>query len=74
VAVVGPDHKVELRWVKVGERTGPLWVIDEGLKPGDRVIVEGLQKVRAGMTVTVKPFAEAPPAGKTPAPAEKQER
>jgi membrane fusion protein (multidrug efflux system) len=48
VAVVGPDNKVDLRWVSVGERTGSLWVIDEGLKPGERVIVEGVQKVRAG--------------------------
>jgi len=75
VAVVGPDNKVDLRWVKVGERTGSLWVIDEGLKPGERVIVEGIQKVRAGMPVAPKPFQEAPPAstGSTPT-AEKQPR
>jgi membrane fusion protein (multidrug efflux system) len=75
VAVVGPDNKVDLRWVKVGERTGSLWVIEEGLKPGERVIVEGIQKVKAGMPVTPKPFQEAPPAspGSTPA-AEKQPR
>ena len=57
VAVVGPDNKVDLRWVKVGERTGSLWVIDEGLKPGERVIVEGIQKVKAGIIVTPKPFS-----------------
>ena len=75
VAVVGPDNKVDLRWVKVGERTGSLWVIDEGLKPGERVIVEGIQKVKAGMIVTPKPFQEAPPAGTGPTPAaEKQPR
>jgi membrane fusion protein, multidrug efflux system len=75
VAVVGPDNKVDFRWVTVGERTGSLWVIDEGLKPGERVIVEGIQKVKAGMPVTPKPFQEAPPAGtgSTPA-AEKQPR
>jgi membrane fusion protein, multidrug efflux system len=75
LAVVGPDNKVDFRWVKVGERTGSLWVIDEGLKPGERVIVEGIQKVKAGMPVTPKPFQEAPPAGtgSTPA-AEKQPR
>jgi membrane fusion protein (multidrug efflux system) len=61
VAVVGANNKVDLRWVKVGERTGALWVIEEGLKPGERVIVEGIQKVKAGMTVTPKPFQEAPP-------------
>jgi membrane fusion protein (multidrug efflux system) len=66
VAVVGQDNKVDLRWVKVGERAGPLWVIDEGLKPKERVIVEGIQKVKAGMAVTPKPYQEAPasPAGK----------
>jgi membrane fusion protein (multidrug efflux system) len=59
VAVVGPDNKVDLRWVKVGEREGPLWVIDEGLKPEDRVIVEGIQKVKVGMTVIPKPYQES---------------
>jgi membrane fusion protein (multidrug efflux system) len=44
----------------VGERTGNLWVIAEGLQPGERVIVEGLQKVKPGMTVTTKPYQEAP--------------
>jgi membrane fusion protein (multidrug efflux system) len=60
IAVVGPEDKVDLRWVKVGERTGNLWVIAEGLKPGERVIVEGLQKVKPGMTVTTKPYQETP--------------
>jgi membrane fusion protein (multidrug efflux system) len=73
VAVVGPDNKVDLRWVMVGERTGPLWVIDEGLKFGERVIVEGLQKVKAGMPVTTKPYQEAP-AGSQTSPTGKQER
>ena len=75
VAVVGPNNKVDFRWVKVGERTGPLWVVEEGLKPGERVIVEGIQKVKAGMPVTPKPFQEAPPAGAGSTPtAEKQPR
>jgi membrane fusion protein (multidrug efflux system) len=73
VAVVGPDNKVDLRWVKVGERTGPLWVVDEGLKPGERVIVEGIQKVKAGMVVTPKPYEE-PPASAPASPTGKQER
>ena len=55
VAVVGPEDRVEVRWVKVGERTGSLWVIQEGVHPGERVIVEGLQKVRAGTRVTPVP-------------------
>jgi membrane fusion protein, multidrug efflux system len=58
--VVGSDHKVDLRWVKVGERSGQLWVITEGIQAGERVIVEGIQKVRAGMTVNPVPFQEAP--------------
>jgi membrane fusion protein (multidrug efflux system) len=56
VAVVTADNKVEIRPVKVGERTGNLWVITEGLKAGDRVVAEGLQKLKAGMTVTPKAF------------------
>ncbi len=55
VAVVGPDNKVSFRNAKVGPRVDGLWVIEEGLKPGEKVIVEGLQKVREGSTVTAKP-------------------
>lgn len=62
VAVVKPDDTVELRMVKAGERIGNLWVIDEGLKAGDRVVVEGVQKVRTGMKVTPQPAAAEPPA------------
>ena len=54
VAVVGTDNKVAMRTVKTGARVGNLWVIDEGLKPGERVVVEGLQKVRDGVTVNPK--------------------
>ena len=60
LAVVGPDNKIEIRSVKVGERAGSLWVIDKGLQPGESVVVEGLQKVKAGMTVIPKPFQETP--------------
>ena len=60
LAVVGPDNKIEIRTVKVAERTGNLWVIDQGLQPGERVVVEGVQKVKAGMTVNPKPFQETP--------------
>jgi membrane fusion protein (multidrug efflux system) len=55
VMVVGPDNKVSMRSVKVGPRVGDLWVIDEGLKPGEKVVVEGLQRLRDGMTVTAVP-------------------
>ncbi|HMJ20586.1 MAG TPA: efflux RND transporter periplasmic adaptor subunit [Terriglobales bacterium] len=51
VAVVGNDNKVMLRAVKVGERTGAMWIIDEGLKARERVVVEGVQKVRDSMPV-----------------------
>ncbi len=73
VAVVGADNKVDLRWVKVGERVGSLWVIEEGLKPGERVIVEGIQKAKAGMPVIPKPYQEAS-AGAPASPTGKQER
>jgi membrane fusion protein, multidrug efflux system len=55
VAVVMSDNKVEMRPVKVGPRLGGLWVIDDGLHPGDRVVVEGLLKVRNGSIVTPSP-------------------
>jgi membrane fusion protein (multidrug efflux system) len=51
VAVVGSDSKVSLRAVKVGERAGAMWIVDEGLKAGERVVVEGVQKARDGMLV-----------------------
>ncbi|MBP1634489.1 MAG: bepF [Acidobacteria bacterium] len=66
LAVVGPDSKVSFRNVKVGPRVDSLWVIEEGLKPGERVVVEGLQRVREGAVVTPKPMtaaAAAPAAG-----------
>jgi RND family efflux transporter MFP subunit len=56
VAVVGTDNKVSIRTVKVGEVTGNLWIIEDGLKPGERVVVEGVQKVHAGTLVNPKPF------------------
>jgi membrane fusion protein (multidrug efflux system) len=55
VAVVGPDNKVDIRRVMPSERVGSLWVIAEGLKPGEKVIAEGIQKVRQGMTVAPTP-------------------
>jgi membrane fusion protein, multidrug efflux system len=69
VAVVGSDNKVQIRPVKVGERAGTDWIIEQGLKPGERVVAEGVQKVRGGMTVNPKPLtttAEAQPAPATP--------
>ena len=51
VMVVKPDATVEQRMVKAGERVGNLWVIESGLKPGEKVIVEGLQRVQPGVKV-----------------------
>ena len=51
VAVVGTDNRVTLRPVTPGMKTGSLWVIDEGLKPGERVVADGVMKVREGMEV-----------------------
>ena len=64
VAVVKADNTVDIRPVKPAETVGAEWVIDEGLKPGERVIVEGIQKVRPGVKVEVKPWEQAPAAGR----------
>jgi membrane fusion protein (multidrug efflux system) len=61
VDVVRPDDTVEVRPVKTAERVGSLWIIAENLAAGERVIVEGLQKVRPGAKVAPKPFAPAAP-------------
>lgn len=55
VVVIDAANKTSVRTVKVGPRVGDLWVIDEGLKPGERVVVEGLQRLRDGMTVNAVP-------------------
>jgi membrane fusion protein (multidrug efflux system) len=54
VAVVGDDNKANIRPVKVGQRFGGMWEITEGVKPGERVIVQGAQKVQEGTAVTAK--------------------
>lgn len=63
VAVVDSGNKIVIRNVKTSDRVGNDWIIDEGLKPGERVVAEGVQKVRAGMAVNPKPFT-AETAGK----------
>jgi len=61
VAVVDDHNKVSIRTVTVGDRSGSQWVIADGLKRGERVVAEGVQKVRSGMPVNPKPFvAETP--------------
>ena len=59
VVVVGPDNKASIRPVKTGERFGNLWVITEGVKPGEQVIAEGMQKAREGATVRPKQYVSA---------------
>jgi membrane fusion protein (multidrug efflux system) len=56
VVVVGSDNKASIRPVKTGERVGQLWVITDGVKPGEQVIAEGVQKAREGLTVRPKQF------------------
>jgi RND family efflux transporter MFP subunit len=57
VAVVDAQNKVSIRTVQVGDRVGTQWIVADGLKPGERVVAEGVQKVRPGMLVNPKPFA-----------------
>jgi membrane fusion protein (multidrug efflux system) len=58
VAVVGGDNKIEMRTVKVGERSGSMWVIEDGLKDGESVVVEGIQRIKAGAVVNPKPYTK----------------
>ena len=74
VAVVDADNTVHIRNVKMGERSGDLWVVKEGLVPGDRVVAEGIQKVGDGVKVMPKaapappePAPQQPPAAQQPA-------
>jgi RND family efflux transporter MFP subunit len=59
VAVVDGENKVHIQPVRVGDRTGNLWIIEDGLHSGDRVVVEGTQKVREGVSVTTTNFTPA---------------
>jgi len=59
VFTVEADNKVVARAVVMGERVGEMWIVQQGLKPGDRVVVEGLQKVRPGMVVNPQPYQPA---------------
>jgi RND family efflux transporter MFP subunit len=63
IAVVNPDGKAEIRAIKVGETYHGMIVVTEGLKAGEKVIVEGFQRVRQGTPVSAKPYTEAPKSG-----------
>ena len=56
VAAIGADNKVSIHPIKVGPKVDTMWIVDEGLKPGERVVAEGVQKVREGMEVRATPF------------------
>jgi RND family efflux transporter MFP subunit len=72
VAVVDQDNKVSIRPVKMGERIGAMWEVTEGLKPGNRVVVQGLQKAREGSTVAAKDWT--PPADALVSKADQQKK
>ena len=80
VAVVGADNTVEIRMVTPAERIGSLWLIDKGLKPGETIVVEGVQKVKTGVRVHATPLAPegaakpAAPAAPPAAPAKGEKR
>ncbi len=56
LAVVGAGNKIAVRTVQVGERVGSMWIINQGLSAGERVVAEGTQSIRDGMVVTPKPY------------------
>jgi membrane fusion protein (multidrug efflux system) len=66
IGVVGSDGKVDVRTVKAGEQVGELWIIEEGLRPGEKVIVEGFARVRPGMAVQATPAPSNPTASNAP--------
>ncbi|MDO9392280.1 MAG: HlyD family secretion protein, partial [bacterium] len=69
VMTVGAEDKVEPRPIKVVQTVGDSWLVSDGLKTGDRVILEGLQKARPGTPVKAVPFGSAPSAPAQPAAA-----
>ena len=58
VAVVGNDNRVDIRTIKLGDHSGSMWVVEDGLKPGETVIVEGIQRVKPGVVVNPKPYSK----------------
>src|SRR2546429_6015764 len=72
VAVLDQNNKVSIRPVKMGERIGAMWEVTEGLKPGDKVVVQGLQKAREGSIVTATDWT--PPADALVSKADQQKK
>jgi membrane fusion protein (multidrug efflux system) len=65
VFTVGPDNKVQVRNIVTGDRVGDGWIVTEGLKAGDQVIVEGVQKVGPGSPVAPTPYKPTKPSGQS---------
>jgi membrane fusion protein (multidrug efflux system) len=61
VYTVGADNKALMRPIVTGNRTGELWIVEQGLKPGERIVVEGLLKVRPGAAVEPQPYDDRKP-------------
>jgi membrane fusion protein (multidrug efflux system) len=55
---VNNENKVEIRTIKIGDQVGSSWLVADGLKPGENVVAEGVQKIRPGAQVNPKPFDE----------------
>jgi membrane fusion protein (multidrug efflux system) len=68
VAVVTSDNTIEIRPVGVADRVGTQWIIENGLKPGERVVAEGVQKVQAGMIVNPRPSKAQAQVDREPTP------
>jgi membrane fusion protein (multidrug efflux system) len=68
VGVVGPDNAVTIRTVNLGPQFGDMWVVESGLQAGEEIVVDGLQRIKSGMTVAPTPFKDtqtnAPAGGK----------
>jgi len=61
LAVIGADNKAHIQPVTMGRRIDHDWIVEEGVKPGERIVVEGVQKVREGSTVSPKPWTPPSP-------------
>jgi membrane fusion protein (multidrug efflux system) len=69
VFVVGASETIEIRPVTLGPRVGDMWMVEKGVQAGDRIVVEGLQKVRGGVKVVAKPFVANATTEAAPEPA-----
>jgi membrane fusion protein, multidrug efflux system len=65
VGVISSDNKVTVKTVKLGPQSGEMWVVESGLQPGENVVVDGLQRIKTGMTVVPTPFKNTQPASPT---------